>query len=57
MPLLSLPTHVLLVLFGMRIELFVLSNFWISAAITIVWVVMLTNSLNFNYVTTGQTSA
>lgn len=38
---------VLLVLCGMRIELFVLSNIWISAAITILWVVMLTNSLNF----------
>jgi UDP-GlcNAc:undecaprenyl-phosphate/decaprenyl-phosphate GlcNAc-1-phosphate transferase len=36
-----------LVLSGMRIELFVLSNAWISAAITILWVVMLTNSLNF----------
>jgi len=38
---------VFLVLSGMRIELFVLSNVWLSAAITIVWVVMLTNSLNF----------
>jgi len=38
---------ILLVLSGMRIELFVLSNVWISAAVTIVWVVMLTNSLNF----------
>jgi UDP-GlcNAc:undecaprenyl-phosphate GlcNAc-1-phosphate transferase len=36
-----------LVLSGMRIELFVLSNVWISAAVTILWVVMLTNSLNF----------
>jgi UDP-GlcNAc:undecaprenyl-phosphate GlcNAc-1-phosphate transferase len=38
---------VVLVLSGMRIELFVLSNVWISALITIVWVVLLTNSLNF----------
>lgn len=38
---------VVLVLSGMRIELFVLSNWWLSALITILWVVMLTNSLNF----------
>jgi UDP-GlcNAc:undecaprenyl-phosphate GlcNAc-1-phosphate transferase len=38
---------VLLVLSGMRIELFVLSNVWLSALITVIWVVLLTNSLNF----------
>lgn len=38
---------VVLVLSGMRVELFVLSNVWLSAAITIFWVVLLTNSLNF----------
>ena len=32
---------------GMRIELFILSNFWISALVTILWVVTLTNALNF----------
>lgn len=37
----------LLVLSGMRIELFVLSNVWLSAFVTVVWVVLLTNSLNF----------
>jgi UDP-GlcNAc:undecaprenyl-phosphate GlcNAc-1-phosphate transferase len=36
-----------LVLSGMRIELFVLSNVWLSALVTIVWVVLLTNSMNF----------
>jgi len=36
-----------LVLSGMRVELFVLSNAWVSGFVTIVWVVMLTNSLNF----------
>ncbi len=36
-----------LVMSGMRIEVFVLSNVWISAALTIFWVVMMTNSLNF----------
>ncbi len=36
-----------LVLSGMRVELFVLSNAWISGLVTIFWVVMLTNSLNF----------
>ena len=36
-----------LVLSGMRIELFVLSNVWLSALVTILWVVTLTNSLNF----------
>jgi UDP-GlcNAc:undecaprenyl-phosphate GlcNAc-1-phosphate transferase len=35
-----------LVLSGMHIELFVLSNVWISAAITIFWVVLITNSMN-----------
>ena len=32
---------------GMRIELFVLRNVWLSAFVTIVWVVTLTNALNF----------
>jgi len=36
-----------LVLSGMRIELFVLSNVWLSSLVTVLWVVMLTNSLNF----------
>jgi UDP-GlcNAc:undecaprenyl-phosphate GlcNAc-1-phosphate transferase len=36
-----------LVFSGMRVELFVLSNYWFSAFITILWVVTLTNSLNF----------
>ena len=36
-----------LVLSGMRIDLFIVSNVWLSAFITIFWVVMLTNSLNF----------
>lgn len=36
-----------LVLSGLRIEMFVLSNFWLSAAVTILWVVLLTNSMNF----------
>lgn len=36
-----------LVAFGVRIEFFVLSNFWVSAAVTMFWVVLLTNSLNF----------
>lgn len=37
----------MLVASGLRIEAFVLSNFWLSALVTIFWVVMLTNSLNF----------
>ncbi|MFM1919435.1 MAG: hypothetical protein RLZZ303_1069, partial [Candidatus Hydrogenedentota bacterium] len=36
-----------LVLSGLRIEMFVFSNLWISAGVTILWVVLLTNSLNF----------
>ena len=36
-----------LVFSGMRIELFVLSNFWLSALVTVLWVVTLTNALNF----------
>ena len=36
-----------LVASGLRIEAFVITNFWISAAVTIFWVVMITNSLNF----------
>lgn len=37
----------MLVASGLRIEAFVLSNFWLSALVTVFWVVMLTNSLNF----------
>lgn len=37
----------ILVASGMRIEAFVLSNFWVSVAVTVFWVVMITNSLNF----------
>jgi UDP-GlcNAc:undecaprenyl-phosphate GlcNAc-1-phosphate transferase len=36
-----------LVLSGMRVELFVLGDFWLSAGVTILWVVLLTNSMNF----------
>lgn len=36
-----------LVASGMRIEAFVITNFWVSAAVTVFWVVMITNSLNF----------
>lgn len=36
-----------LVLSGLRIEMFILSNIWLSAAVTILWVVLLTNSMNF----------
>jgi UDP-GlcNAc:undecaprenyl-phosphate GlcNAc-1-phosphate transferase len=36
-----------LVLSGIRIELFVFSNVWLSALVTIFWVVMMTNSMNF----------
>lgn len=36
-----------LVASGMRIELFVLSNWWLSAAVTILWVITLTNAMNF----------
>jgi len=35
-----------LVYSGMRIEMFVLSNVWLSALVTILWVVTLTNALN-----------
>jgi len=35
-----------LVYSGMRIEVFVLSNVWLSALVTILWVVTLTNALN-----------
>ncbi len=38
---------IVLVAAGNRIELFVLSNVWISAAVTIFWVVLITNSMNF----------
>lgn len=37
----------ILVASGMRIEAFILSNFWVSVGVTIFWVVLLTNSLNF----------
>jgi UDP-GlcNAc:undecaprenyl-phosphate GlcNAc-1-phosphate transferase len=37
----------ILVLSGLRIEMFILSNFWASAFVTILWVVLLTNALNF----------
>jgi len=37
----------ILVLCGMRIELFVLSNYWLSALVTVLWVVTVTNALNF----------
>lgn len=36
-----------LVLSGMRIELFILSSPWIGGAVTVLWIVGLTNSLNF----------
>lgn len=36
-----------LVLSGLRVEMFVLSNIWISALVTIFWVVLITNSMNF----------
>lgn len=36
-----------LVFSGLRLELFVLSDWWLSAAATIFWVVLITNSLNF----------
>ncbi len=36
-----------LVASGMRIEAFIITNFWVSAAVTVFWVVMITNSLNF----------
>ena len=36
-----------LVLSGMRIEMFIFRNIWISSALTVLWVVTLTNSLNF----------
>lgn len=38
---------IVLVSTGNRIELFVLSNVWISAAVTVFWVVLITNSMNF----------
>lgn len=37
----------ILVASGMRIEAFIFSNFWVSVIVTIFWVVMITNSLNF----------
>lgn len=36
-----------LVMSGIRLEIFVLSNYWLSALVTIFWVVMMTNSMNF----------
>lgn len=35
-----------LVFSGIRLELFVLSNVWVSALVTIAWVVLITNSMN-----------
>lgn len=35
-----------LVLSGIHIEMFIFSNVWLSAAITIFWVVLITNSMN-----------
>lgn len=37
----------LLVLANVRIELFVFSNPWLSSLVTILWVVLLTNAMNF----------
>lgn len=37
----------LLVLANVRIELFVFSNPWLSALVTVFWVVLLTNAMNF----------
>lgn len=37
----------ILVLANVRIELFVLSNPWLSSLVTIFWVVLLTNAMNF----------
>ncbi len=36
-----------LVLSGIRLELFVLSNVWLSALVTIFWIVFMTNAMNF----------
>lgn len=36
-----------LVMSGIRLELFVLSEIWLAAPVTIVWVVLMTNSMNF----------
>ena len=38
---------VFLVLADVRIELFVFSNVWLSCAVTVFWVVLLTNAMNF----------
>jgi len=38
---------IVLVASGLRIEAFILSNYWLSVLVTILWVVLLTNSLNF----------
>lgn len=35
-----------LVMSGIRLEVFVLSNYWLSALVTIAWVVLITNSMN-----------
>ncbi len=37
----------LLVLANVRIELFVFSNPWVSSLVTILWVILLTNAMNF----------
>ena len=36
-----------LVISGMRIEMFILRSVWLSAAVTILWVLTLTNAMNF----------
>jgi UDP-GlcNAc:undecaprenyl-phosphate GlcNAc-1-phosphate transferase len=36
-----------LVLSGIQLELFVLSSLWLAAPVTILWVVLMTNSMNF----------
>ena len=38
---------VVLVMFGNRIEVFVLHNFYLSAAVTILWILVITNAMNF----------
>jgi len=35
-----------LVVSGLRVEAFILDNFWLSALVTIAWVVLITNSMN-----------
>ncbi len=38
---------VVLVMFGNRIEVFVLHNYFLSAAVTILWILVITNAMNF----------